>query len=392
MYNLIKMKKNMNKISLPFIRPDRKTHHNFFSVCIKAVEDNKDGVLNKKECINNIKKLREEQIKLQKKRNFGKTSSFIFGRSRENIKNKTNQIINKRRNLSEILIECEKLEAKENLKKKELQQNIEDQNPNSIKKTESKNNLGLNSINYKKMNNIYINSNNRNKSIHNKGKEKTLRKLPKRFSIFKRINEYLESNDVPLFELIKRNPFQTKPYQISKGFEFLEAVKFKNYRFVKEALHASNDFLFVFDYYGQTCYHWAAKLGDIKMLTILIDYGKHLNQKDFKGRTPLYLAAVNNNKQVCDLLLRNKANIHLLDNFGRNASDVAGSKELKYYLGDIVTQPFSNPAFKKRMADFMRQREKDILENKLKKNLKKIDEEHKNFLNEDDENEEGEEE
>ena len=382
----------MNKISLPFIRPDRKTHHNFFSVCIKAVEDNKDGVLNKKECINNIKKLREEQIKLQKKRNFGKTSSFIFGRSRENIKNKTNQIINKRRNLSEILIECEKLEAKENLKKKELQQNIEDQNPNSIKKTESKNNLGLNSINYKKMNNIYINSNNRNKSIHNKGKEKTLRKLPKRFSIFKRINEYLESNDVPLFELIKRNPFQTKPYQISKGFEFLEAVKFKNYRFVKEALHASNDFLFVFDYYGQTCYHWAAKLGDIKMLTILIDYGKHLNQKDFKGRTPLYLAAVNNNKQVCDLLLRNKANIHLLDNFGRNASDVAGSKELKYYLGDIVTQPFSNPTFKKRMADFMRQREKDILENKLKKNLKKIDEEHKNFLNEDDENEEGEEE
>ncbi len=128
------------------------------------------------------------------------------------------------------------------------------------------------------------------------------------------------------------------------------------------------------------------------MLTILIDYGKHLNQKDFKGRTPLYVAAVNNNKQVCDLLLRNKANIHLLDNFGRNASDVAGSKELKYYLGDIVTQPFSNPAFKKRMADFMRQREKDILENKLKKNLKKIDEEHKNFLNEDDENEEGEEE
>ena len=365
--NLIKMKKNMNTISLPFIHPDRKTHHNFFSVCIKAIEDNKDGVLNKKECINKIMKLKEE--KLQSKRNFHKTSSLFFGHSRRNNKIKINQIINKRRNLSDIISECEKLEEKEHLKVESSPKlNIEEQKKNSIKRNENIDGLKLNSINYKKGNNI--NSSNKYKTMFIKSREKIKKTLSKRYSIFKRINEYLESNDIPLFEILNRNPFQNKPYQISKGFEFLEAVKFKNYRYVKEALQASNDFLFVFDYYGQTCYHWAAKLGDIKMLTLLLDYGKHHNQKDFKGRTPLHLAAANNNKQICDFLLRNKANIHLLDNFGRNAADVAGSKELNLSLGDIASQPFSNPNFKKRMADFMRKRQKDIEEAKLKKQFK----------------------
>ena len=125
------------------------------------------------------------------------------------------------------------------------------------------------------------------------------------------------------------------------------------------------------------------------MLRILLDYGKHHNQRDFKGRTPLYLAAVNNNKEVCDLLLRHKANIHLKDNYGNSASDVAGSKDLKYYLGDIMTQPYSNPNYKKKVADFLRKREKDIEKAKLMKRLKDIDEEHK-IENEDENEDDGE--
>ena len=120
------------------------------------------------------------------------------------------------------------------------------------------------------------------------------------------------------------------------------------------------------------------------MLRILLDYGKHHNQKDFKGRTPLYLAAVNNNREVCDLLLRHKANIHLKDNLGNSASDVASSKELKYYLGDIMTQPYSNLSYKKKVEDFLRKREKDIEKAKFNKRLKEIEKEHK--IEYDDEN------
>ena len=371
------MKKKANTISLPLIQPDRRTHRNFFSVCIKAIEDNKDGVLNKKECINNIMKLNEE--KMRKFRNYGKTS-LSFKSSHNELKMKTKKIINKRRTLSQILEESEKLDKIEALKN-ELGK--EGQNQNITKKRDSKEeDIKSTAYEFKNLKNKEITlfkknlSPNNIKTNVNKNKEK-LKKISKRYCIFRRITEYLESNDIPLFELLKHNPFQRKPYQISKGYEFLEAVKFKNYQFVREALQISNDYLFVFDYYGQTGYHWAAKLGDIKMLTILLDYGKHHNQKDFKGRTPLYLAAVNNNKEICDLLIRHKANIHIKDNLGYSASDVAGSKELKYYLGDLMTQPFSNPVFKKRMADFMRRREKKIEENKIKKRLKEIDEEHK---------------
>ena len=361
------MKSKLNTVSLPYIQPDRKTHHNFYSICIKAIENNKDGVLDKLDCIRKINKLKEEKLLQQRKRYLAKTSSINFNRSLSTmkLKIKTNQIINKRRNLSQILLECEKLEEQKNLKKQfsSTTLNIEDPNNNQtkienneLKEKQSKeskdintNNI-INNQNQKKGNGyrLIIPLRSKNKSILIKSNEKTIQNLPKRYSTFKRISEYLESNDVALFELLRHNPFQKKPYQISKGYEFIEAVKFKNYQFVKEALQTSNDFLFVFDYYGQTGYHWAAKLGDLKMLRILLDYGKHHNQKDFKGRTPLYLAAVNNNREVCDLLLRNKANIHLRDNLGKSASDVAGSRELQYYLGDIMTQPFSNPMFKKK--------------------------------------------
>ena len=206
---------------------------------------------------------------------------------------------------------------------------------------------------------------------------KKTNKLSKFAIKLKKILEYFESNNITLYEYLENNPFQEKPYQIPKSFEFIKAVKFKDYKFVREALHHSSSYLFCFDYYGQTCYHWAAKLGYIPMLTLLIDYGKHHNQKDFKGRTPLYLAAVNNDRNVCEMLVRNRANVHLRDYNGLSAADVAGSKELKYYLGDLMTQPFSNPNYKKKIADFLRDKNNRIQELRKMEKMKKAEEEEK---------------
>ena len=385
------MKSTLNSITLPLIPPNKRMHHNFFTVCIKAIENNKEGVLDKKECIKNIIKLRDEKLRQEKIGKFVKTSLFNFSPDHSRFKIKKHKIINKRRTLSQILLETQKLEIKQTLKKQISSQilDIENQNQNQLINRESNklNDIKSNTVNYKKIKKIKASSSNPNKSIIKNKKEQTTHNLPHRYATFKKIIEYLESNNIALFELLKHNPFQNKPYQMSKGYDFLEAVKFKNYEYVREALQASSDYLFVFDYYGQTCYHWAAKLGNLKMLKILIDYGKHHNQKDFKGRTPLYLAAVNNNREVCDFLLRNKANIHLKDKYGYSASDVAGSKELKYYLGDFMTQPFSNPIYRKKVLDFLDKREENIEKKKLKKILKKIEEEH-NINKEEGENEE----
>ena len=107
------------------------------------------------------------------------------------------------------------------------------------------------------------------------------------------------------------------------------------------------------------------------MLQILIDHGKHHNQKDYEGRTPLYLAAVNNDRVICDFLVKNKANVHLRDNKGNSPADVAGSRELKYFLGDLLTLPYSNPVSKQRVASYLRERE-SIIQTKIKlKDLEK---------------------
>ena len=365
------MKKKIKTINLPLIHPDGKTHHDFFSVCIKAIEENKEGVLDKKECIKNIIKLKEQKLKKHKK-NFHKISSMNFIPSKTVFK--PNKIINKRRTLSQILIESEKTETQQMLKQKLTK--ILDKNENNKQKIKELKENNSDNIDLKNVPNKNISSTKYNVGIKN-SKITINANISKRYFVFKKINEYLESNNIPLFELIKHNPFQKKPYEISKGYEFLDAVKFKNYEFVREALQKSNDYLFVFDCYGQTCYHWAAKLGNIKMLRMLLDYGLHHNQKDFKGRTPLYLAAVNNDKEVCDILLRHKANIHLKDKNGKSASDVAGSKELKLYLGDVMTQPFSNPIYKKRVADYLRDREDRILKARRDKRLQEIEKERK---------------
>ena len=222
-----------------------------------------------------------------------------------------------------------------------------------------------------------INSNNNFKFIINESDHiKVQKRLGKRYTLFKTILNYLESNNITLYELLTNNPFQHKPYQISKSYDFLVGVKFKNYNYVTEALQDSRKFLFSFDYFGQTAYHWAAKLGDLKMLKLLLDFGLHHNQKDFKGRTPLYLAALNNHKEICNYLINNNGNIFLRDKKGLSPVDVAGSKELKYYLYEFMAQPFSNPIYKARIQSFLKDREERI-KKKREKELKERFEKHR---------------
>ena len=181
-----------------------------------------------------------------------------------------------------------------------------------------------------------------------------------RFTIYKHITEYLESNNVTISELIENNPFQSKPYLLDGSHEFLEAVKFNEYKNVKYLLTKNIKLLFTIDYFGQTAYHWAAKFSDIKMMELLISFGRHHNQKDFKGRTPIYLAAANNNKDMCKYLLDNHANLFLRDKENRTPVDVAGSWDLKFILKEHMAHPFNNPIYRLKMKKILEQREDNI--------------------------------
>ena len=335
-----------------------KTYHNFYSVCINAIKGNKGGIMNKNECIKNIEKLSDEKLHKKKPKKL-RSLSYLY--KPKSIKPKKELMT-----LQKILTKYKESEATPQIQEKTDLNNFQSTEINNIEEIR------------KLKRDLTIKTSKKNVIIFDSNMPKT-QNLPRRYAIFKKILEYLESNNITLQEYIERNPFQTKPYQIPKSFEFLQAIKFKNYKFILEALQFSNDYLFCFDYYGQTCYHWAAKLGNIKLLATLIDNGKHHNQKDFEGRTPLFLAAANNDRNICEMLIRNKANVHLRDNYGRSPADVAGNKELKYYLQDLLTQPYSNPLSKQRIANFLRERE-SMIQTRIK--LQKFEEQQKKQMEE----------
>ena len=76
----------------------------------------------------------------------------------------------------------------------------------------------------------------------------------------------------------------------------------------------SKEYLFDYDYFQQTGYHWAAKRGFKELLELLIRKGIHVNLYDYNKRTPLFLAALSNQRETCSILLSYGGNPFLEDN------------------------------------------------------------------------------
>jgi ankyrin repeat protein len=119
---------------------------------------------------------------------------------------------------------------------------------------------------------------------------------------------------------------------IKDSLEFFEAVKFNKIEVVEDILKISKDYLFDFDYFQQTAYHWAAKRGFKDLLEVLIHKGVHVNLYDFNKRTPLFLAALNNHREICLVLLTYGANPFLEDKEGKKPVDVTTDGTVKQLL------------------------------------------------------------
>ena len=299
----------------------RKNQSVFYDICLKAIKTNNDNLSNKEDYIKQINSLKLNYLNKRKNHRKKNEKKSPF----------TKTLIFSHLTIDDIL---KKSKKKDNLKKTGFL------NKDNLPKINPK-------IETKKEGNPKL-----KKFFHGK---------QNRLTVYKHITEYLESNNITIRELIDNNPFQSKPYLIEGSHEFLEAVKFNKYEEVKFMLKKNIKLLFSIDYFGQTAYHWAAKFSDLKMMEILISFGKHHNQKDFKGRTPIYLAAVNNNKEMCKYLLDNYANPFLKDKEGRSPEDVAGNWDLKYFLKENMSQPFNNPIYKIKLKKMLEEREDGLV-------------------------------
>ena len=182
---------------------------------------------------------------------------------------------------------------------------------------------------------------NYSKDIDKKNPKQNLKKFTRKLILLNHI-KYLSSNGVTVRDYLEKNPFPQRPFELKGSEEFMDYVKFNNFEMVSQALDKSIKYLYQYDYFQQTAFHWAAKLGYEKMLEMFLTFSKRCNIYDKKMRTPLYLAAMNNQKRCVELLLNRGGNPFLCDKDGKKPEDVTTNTDIKILLQTTSEKPFTD--------------------------------------------------
>ena len=147
---------------------------------------------------------------------------------------------------------------------------------------------------------------------------------------------FLAYNGLSLENFINNKILPQKPFELKKSEDFLEDVKFNNIENVKEAILKDSNYLFQYDYHKQTGFHWAAKLGYDEMLRFMLQHSKACNLYDYKMRTPIYLAALFNQRKCIQVLLEFNGNSKICDLNGKKPIDVTTDEKCKELLSYFV--------------------------------------------------------
>ena len=175
----------------------------------------------------------------------------------------------------------------------------------------------------------------------NKDKQRQDAIKTRRKNILMKHIKYLSSNGISLREYLDKNPFPQKPFELRGSEEFFDYVKFNNIELVKQAIDKNPKYLFQYDFFKQTAFHWAAKLGYEKMLEMFLRYTRRCNTYDKNMRTPLYIATLNNQKRCVELLLDKGGNPFLSDVEGKKPEDVTTNSDIKILLQTTSEKPFN---------------------------------------------------
>ena len=166
-------------------------------------------------------------------------------------------------------------------------------------------------------------------------------KKQKRKRILINTIKYLSLNNVSVKEYLSSKIFPSRPFELRGSEEFIDAVKFNNMDIVKQGLRKSPNYLNQFDYFRQTPFHWAAKLGYDEMLKLFFKYSKMVNTYDREYRTPIFFAALNNHKKCVELLLEHGGNAFIKDKNGDLPETVTNDESIRLLLQSSNDKQFA---------------------------------------------------
>ena len=153
--------------------------------------------------------------------------------------------------------------------------------------------------------------------------------------------KYLSYNNISVKEYVTSQIFPNKPFELRGSEDFFDAVKFNDINVIRQALEKDEHYLIQFDYFKQTPLHWAAKLGHYEILKILLKHTKMVNLYDKEYRTPLFLAALNNQKRCVELLLENGGNAFIKDKEGILPEAASTDSSIKLLLQVSTEKSFN---------------------------------------------------
>ncbi|XXQ39153.1 Ankyrin repeat domain-containing protein [Plasmodiophora brassicae] len=97
------------------------------------------------------------------------------------------------------------------------------------------------------------------------------------------------------------------------------------------------------DYKGQTPLHLAADNGRREVVNRLLDRGAHIDAIDRQGRTALHLAADSGRLDVIDILIQRGANDTVVDSQGCQPVDVVMDERARSFLSNAIRERHSAP-------------------------------------------------
>ena len=113
--------------------------------------------------------------------------------------------------------------------------------------------------------------------------------------------------------------------------QLVNAIKTKDAELVNVVLDTYPDFdINTLDKQGKAPIHYAASIGNLEILKKLIEKKANVNSLSYDNNTPLHEAVLSNEitEQICELLLKNGADLNLKNNSGKTPLNIAKEQNL----------------------------------------------------------------